>query len=68
MAPDRPEVLKLSLVPGDIRVNFRSVIQIKRDCFVNRGKFEGGELAKQHLGRESLVVMINEVVQSEAVP
>jgi len=68
MAPDRPEVIELSVVLGGVRINFRSIVQMKRDCLVIGGKFESGELAKQHFGRERLVVIIDEVVEPKTVP
>jgi hypothetical protein len=68
MAPSGPELLNLAFVPADARITLRPSVEIERDRFVDRREFESGELAEQHLRSVPLVVIINEMVQSEPVP
>jgi hypothetical protein len=62
-----PESINLSLVLSDIAIDFVSVLEIKHDHLVDERELQGGKLTEEHLGREPLIVIINEVIKPDPV-
>jgi hypothetical protein len=44
------------------------MVEIESNDLVDGREFQGGELAKDHLGRETLIVIVDEVIESDPVP
>ena len=68
MRADAAEMIQLRLIVRHVTVDFISVVEIKRNDLVDGSQFQCGELAKNHLGRETLIIIIDEVVESDPVP
>ena len=62
------EVIQLRLIVRHVTIDFVSVVEIKRNDLVDDRQFQCGELAKDHLGRETLIVIVDEVVESDPMP
>jgi hypothetical protein len=61
-------VIQLRLIIRDVTIGFISVVKIKCNDLVDNRQFQCGELAKNHFGRETLIIVIDEMVKSDPVP
>jgi hypothetical protein len=43
------------------------MVEIKGDDLMDGCQLQGGELAEDHLGRETLIVIVDEVIESDSV-
>ncbi len=68
MGADAAQVIQLRLIVGRVTIDFLEMVEIKRNDLVDGSQFKCGELAKDHLGREPLIVMVDEVIEPDPVP
>jgi geranylgeranyl pyrophosphate synthase len=62
-----PESINLGLVLCDVAVDFVSVLEIEHDDLMDERELQRGELTEEHFGGEAVVVLINEVIKTNAV-
>ena len=67
MPPGRSEMVELSPVLCDIRINRLSIFQVENKHLVNHDEVQCWKLAEEHLGVVPLIVIMDEVVQPDSM-